>query len=122
MSDPSGSARISAEVPLGWYNRQTMTLKLSPIAQAKLELLAKRAGVAPSEYAARVIEESLQAGAGDADAGSQATLALLREWQRSWPSDEADRADAEAEAEEFMAGLNAARVQGEGSGARKVYP
>jgi hypothetical protein len=95
-----------------------MTIDISPILEERLKTEAARRGLNMQEYAARVLEQSL-----DRPQRDQATLDLLAKWEEEERTDDPEElARREKEGEEFMQNLARNRIEMEGPNARKLWP
>jgi hypothetical protein len=92
----------------------TLSIDLNEQLQARLEEEARRQGVAPPEYARRVLEQRLLGG--QTPEGNRATLELLAEWERERRTG-GDAASGDRELEELKRSLNDNRASG-----RKPFP
>ena len=82
----------------------------------RLQQAATSEGTQPDIVAKRVLDEHLPR-------PNQASLALLAQWEADQAtSDPAELARRQAEGEQFMRDLASARVNSEGSLARKLWP
>jgi hypothetical protein len=103
----------------------TLSISLSPEAQHRLSSRAKSEGVDLVTLAARLLEA--EARRVTADEGSptpnKATLDLLAQWDKEEETSDPDEiARGQRELEEFMEGMNRARLECEGPESRKIYP
>src|SRR3954465_8479268 len=93
----------------------TLSIDLNEQLQARLEEEARRQGVAPPEYARRVLEQRLLGERASAE-GNRATLDLLAAWDRERAAGD-DVSAAERELDELKRSLNDNRASG-----RKPFP
>jgi len=103
----------------------TVAISLSAETERRLSTQARREGVDLATLAARLLEEEAKRLAADAPAPrpNQATLDLLAQWdQEDQTNDPQEIARRERELREFMEGMNRARLESEGPGARTIYP
>jgi hypothetical protein len=94
-----------------------MTISLSKELEGRLREHARRHGVEPAEYAARLIEQHLP------PVPDQASIDILDQWEAENATDDpAEQARQREEGEEFMRNLARNREEMEGPGARKLWP
>jgi hypothetical protein len=101
-----------------------MTIQLSPDVETRLQEEARRRGLDPAAYAARLIDAGLPRTGSEVPAHpDQATLDLLKRMQDEDATDDpGEIARREREFEEFKAAMNQNRLDMEGPDARKIYP
>jgi hypothetical protein len=99
----------------------TLMISLDPDLEKRLITEASREGVAPDEYARRIIQEHLPpAGLSPA---AVATLKILDDWERENATNDPEQiARNQREGEEFMQNLARNRIEMEGPNARKLWP
>jgi len=95
----------------------TLTIALNQDAERRLLEEAARRGLAPSTYAAHLIEEHLPA-----PSSSSSLAEMFREWDAEDATDDpSEIARRNAEFEELRKRINANREESEGPGARKPF-
>lgn len=95
-----------------------MTISVSKELEERLRRQAALRGVEPDIYAARLLEQGL-----DAKEGRNPTLDLIDQWNaEDATNDPEEIARREKEAEEFMESLARSRIEMEGPYARKLWP
>jgi hypothetical protein len=100
-----------------------MTIQLPPEVEARLSEEAHRRGVAPTDFAAKLIEQGLPRSAAPGAGPNQAAIELLKRWEQENATDDpAELARRQKEYEEFKEAMNRNRLEMEGPSARKVYP
>lgn len=93
-----------------------LTITLRPDVENRLQDAARRQGVAPAEYANKLLEQALPH-------RDQATIDLLNKWEAEDETDDPEEiARRQVEFEEFKAGMNRNRVESDGPNARIPYP
>ena len=95
-----------------------LTIVLPPETENRLEGEASRHGVAPADYARKLIEDGLAKRNVD-----QVSIDLLDKWERENATDDPEEiARRQIEFEEFKGGMNRNRLEMEGPNSRKIYP
>ena len=95
-----------------------LTIILPSEIENRLTGEASRRGVAPADYARKLIEEGLAKRNVD-----QVSIDLLDKWERENATDDPEEiARRQIEFEEFKEGMNRNRLEMEGSNSRKIYP
>ncbi len=98
----------------------TLTIDLTPAEEARLAAAARRAGLAPTEAARRLVTEHLPLVETEGDARNAASIALLQSWLAEDATDDPEEIRrAEEELAEFKRSMNANRAA---TGERLLYP
>ncbi len=97
-----------------------IALDLTPIEEAQISNFAQKTGLAPAEYATKLVREHLPlTETSAADQERDNAIALLRSWAADAPTDPEEIRKADAEAAELMENLNRNRIE---SGERPLFP
>ncbi len=94
----------------------TLTINLTPAEERQLRTAAQREGLAPAEFARKLVTEHLLPVPDE----NAASIALLQSWlEEDATSDPDEIRQAEVELEAFKQAMNAERDR---AGARRIYP
>src|SRR4051794_17481426 len=100
-----------------------MTIQLRPELETRLTEEARRQGVAPNDFAVKLIEQGLPNAAAHGAVPNQAAIDVLRQWEEENATDDpAEIARRQQEFEEFKEAMNRNRLEMEGPNARKIFP
>ena len=95
-----------------------MTITLKPDVENRLQEAARREGIEPSEYANRLLDQTLPQ-----PNPNQSTIDLLNKWEAdNWTDDPEEIARRQVEFEEFKKSMNRNRLEMEGPNARIPFP
>lgn len=100
-------------------------LDLSPSEEARVAATARQIGLAPAEYATKLVQENLppvpaEANAPQISAKNAAAIALLQSWIEEDATDDPEELrQADADLAELMQNLNKNRIE---SGERPLFP
>ena len=101
-----------------------LTLEFSPTEEARIVALARQTGLAPAEYAKKLVQENLPPTQAETEAGAQerraAAIAQLQAWrEEDFTDDPEELRQADADLKELLYNLNQNRIE---SGERPLFP
>ena len=100
-----------------------LTIEFSPTEEVRIVALARQTGLAPAEYAKKLVQENLPPAKIETEAQASqrraAAIALLESWIEAAPTDPEEIRQAEAERNEFLQNLNKNRLE---SGESPMFP
>ena len=102
-----------------------ITLDLSPTEEARVAATARQIGLAPAEYATKLVQENLPPTPPEVDAPkisakNAAAIAQLRAWKEEDATDDPEELrQADADLNELLENLNRNRIE---SGERPLFP
>ncbi len=100
-----------------------LTLEFSPTEEAQIAALARQTGLAPAEYAKKLVQGHLPSAQTETEAEASqrraAAIALLQSWIEAAPTDPEKIRQAASERNEFLQNLNKNRLE---SGESPMFP
>ena len=100
-----------------------ITLDFTPAEEARVAATARQIGLAPAEYAKKLVQENLPPAQDETEAQvsarKSAAIALLESWIEAVPTNPEEARHAEIERNEFLQNLNKNRLE---SGENPLFP
>ena len=100
-----------------------ITLDFTPAEEARVAATAQQIGLAPAEYAKKLVQENLPPAHGETEvqvsARKSAAIALLESWIEAAPTNPDETHQAEIERNEFLQNLNKNRLE---TGESPLFP
>lgn len=101
-----------------------LTIEFSPTEEAQIAALARQTGLAPAEYAKKLVQENLPSAQIETEAEASqrraAAIAQLQAWkEEDFTDDPEEIRQAEADFKELLHNLNQNRIE---SGERPLFP